>query len=100
MGLTQSNFAKRIAISLSYLAEIEYGNKSASERIIRLISAEFNVDDHWLRTGEGAMFSENVDIQMSNLMSMFKSLDQQFKECALNQMEDLTNLYTQIKSRQ
>ena len=29
MDLTQSNFAKRIAISLSNFTEIEHGNKSA-----------------------------------------------------------------------
>ena len=98
MGLTQSSFAKRIAISLSYLTEIENGNKSASERVIRLVSSEFNVDDNWIRSGEGSMLNENVDIQMSNLMSMFKSLNQQFKECALSQMEDLANLCAQIKA--
>jgi len=98
MGLTQSSFAKRIAISLSYLTEIEHGNKSVSERVIRLVSSEFNVDDNWIRSGEGSMLNENVDIQMSNLMSMFKSLNQQFKECAISQMEDLAHLYAHIKA--
>ena len=92
VGLTQSKFADSIAISLSYLAEIEYGNKPISDRIIKLISAEFNVNDQWLRTGEGSMFNEDIDVEISKLISMFKSLNQPFKECALNQMRELTKI--------
>jgi len=96
--LTQPKFAERIAISLSYLAEIEYGNKPATERIIRLISAEFNVDEQWLRTGVGSMFNEGIDVQISKLISIFKSLNKQFKECAINQMKVLADLQNQDKA--
>jgi len=89
-----------MAISPSYLADIELNNKMASERIIRLLSAEFNVDTHWLRTGEGSMFSEDMDDQVSKLISAFKSLDLAFKACALNQIEELVDLYGKIKAEQ
>ena len=100
LGLSQAKFAERMAISSSYLAEIELNNKVATERIIRLLSAEFNVDDHWLRTGDGSMFDTSMDAQVSKIISLFKSLNKQFKGCALNQMEELADLQRQINISQ
>jgi len=98
-GLSQVKFAERMAISSGYLAEIEINNKVASERIIRLLVSEFNVDDNWLRTGEGEMFSAGMDAQLSAITNLFNSFNQQFKGCALNQMEELANLYNQLRDR-
>lgn len=100
VGLSQVKFAERIAISSSYLAEIELNNKVASERIIRLLVSEFNVDDCWLRTGEGEMFNIGMDAKLSQINSLFNSFNQQFKECAMNQMEELAKLYNQLKGSQ
>ena len=97
LGLSQAKFATRMAISSSYLADIELNNKPATERIVRLLSAEFNVNDQWLRTGQGDMFSEGMDEQLSKLISTFKSLNQHFKECALSQMDDLAKLHFKTK---
>jgi len=99
LGLSREKFAKRIAFSSNYLTGIELNNKTVSERIIRLISTEFNVNDHWLRTGEGVMFNEGMDEQISKLTNAFNSLDQQFKKYALNQMEELAVLCNQNKSK-
>lgn len=100
LGFTQQKFAERIAISISYLAEIEYGNRVVTERIIRLISLEFNIDSCWIRTGDGTMFIEDVDAQISKLISAFKLLNYSFKECAISQVESLVELNNQIKSNQ
>jgi len=83
LNLSQAKFAKRMAISSSYLAEIELNKKTASERVIRLLVTEFNVDDHWIRTGEGAMFKADMDVQLVKIISLFKSMDKHFKKCAL-----------------
>ena len=88
-----------MAVSSSYFANIELGNKPVTERIIRLLAAEFNVSENWLRTGKGDMFTEGVDEQISKLISAFKSLNQQFKECALNQMDDLALLHENIRGK-
>ena len=96
VGITQAKFAERIAISASYLAEIEHNNKPASERIIRLLIAEYNVNDLWLRTGEGSMFNDGMDVQTIKVISLFKSLNQQFKACAINQLGELADLHSQI----
>jgi len=93
INLTQTKFAERIGISASYVAEIELGNKPANDRTMRLISMEYNVDEHWLRTGEGRMYDENADINIVKITSLFKSLSPQFQECALIQLGALAELY-------
>lgn len=92
LGISQAKFAKRIAISSSYVAEIETHKKPASERVVRLIVAEYKVNNQWLRTGNGSMFSDELDAQIANLVSMFTSLSPVFKVCALNQINELAAL--------
>ena len=56
LGLTQQEFADRIGINRGNVAtyETREGNPGAS--VISLICREFNVNETWLRTGEGEMF--------------------------------------------
>lgn len=51
LNLSQAKFAKAISISNGYIAGIELGNRSVNDRIIKLISTEFNVREEWLRDG-------------------------------------------------
>jgi transcriptional regulator with XRE-family HTH domain len=92
VGLPQTKFAKRIAISTGYIADIELGNNNASERVIRLISMEFGVDELWLRTGQGSMFNEEADVKVIKATSLFKMLNPQFQDFALNQLNELVEL--------
>lgn len=97
VGLTQNKFAERIAISTSYLAGMELGDKKINERTIRMISMEFNADEHWLRSGEGSMFNNEVEARVTKAAKLFKSLNPQFQDCALNQLNELVKLYSLYK---
>jgi transcriptional regulator with XRE-family HTH domain len=55
-GLSQSEFAKTIKISQSMLSGIESEREVFSDRNIKLICLEFDVDETWLRTGMGKIF--------------------------------------------
>lgn len=55
-GLTQSQFSEIIGLSRNYIALIEIGERVPSDRTISDICREFNVNEEWLRTGEGEMF--------------------------------------------
>lgn len=61
MKLTQDDFAKQINLSRSNLASIETGKVSLTDRNIILICETFNVNEHWLRTGEGEMFRKQSE---------------------------------------
>ena len=92
IGLAQTKFAKRIAISTGYIAELELGNRQVGDRIIRLISMEFGIDEHWLRTGEGSMFDDEADTKVIKASSLFKLLNSRFQDFALNQLNELVEL--------
>ena len=55
LGLTQQEFADRIGIKRGAIANYEIG-RNISDVVINLICRTFNVNEHWLRTGEGEMF--------------------------------------------
>jgi len=92
VNLTQTKFAEHIAISTSYFQGIECGAKKVNERTVRLISTEFGVDEHWLRTGEGSMFREENDIEVIKATSIFKSLNPRFRKSALTFLNELAEL--------
>lgn len=54
-GLNQSAFADKLSLTKNYISLIENGNRTPSDRTISDICREFNVNEHWLRTGEGEM---------------------------------------------
>lgn len=54
-GLLQPDFAERIGVKGPTVTSYETGNRAPSEAVIRAICREFQVDEHWLRTGEGQM---------------------------------------------
>jgi transcriptional regulator with XRE-family HTH domain len=98
LNLTQVKFSERIAISTSYLAGLELGDKKVNERIIRLIVNEFSIDEHWFKTGNGEMFNENSNISVAKITSLFKSLSPQYQACALEQVNALFELERSLKS--
>lgn len=58
LGLNQTKFAERINVSRSYVSQMCIGNKIPADRTISDICREFDVNEAWLRTGEGEMFIE------------------------------------------
>lgn len=58
-NLTQQEFANRIKVKRNTVATYEMGRSIPSDSAIALICKEFNVNETWLRTGEGNMFSSN-----------------------------------------
>lgn len=56
LGLTQEKFADRLGIKRNTIATYEIGRNEPIDAVISLICREFNVNEQWLRTGEGEMF--------------------------------------------
>ncbi len=56
-GLTQTEFGKRIGFSRPMVANLEgEGRTEIKDHVVHLICKEYNVNENWLRTGEGEMF--------------------------------------------
>ena len=56
LNLTQEKFASRLGIKQNSLSAIEKGRVPLTDRTIRQICSEFNIDFTWLTTGEGEPF--------------------------------------------
>lgn len=58
IGLNQQEFADRLKIGRSTIANYEAGTREPIEAVISLICKTWNVNEYWLRTGAGEMFIE------------------------------------------
>lgn len=63
LELNQDDFGKRIGIGKTAVSKLETGENSPSEQTLILICKTFDVNEHWLRTGEGEMFERLTDQQ-------------------------------------
>lgn len=69
--LTQSKFAEQIGMSQSGYAQVEKGSKAISNRLIKSICLAFNVNENWLRTGEGKMIIKKEDNLLEQLTKKY-----------------------------
>lgn len=58
--LTQKEFGNKIGIAQDYLTNIENSRCEVSLKIIKLICSVYNVNEQWLKEGEGEIFSTQV----------------------------------------
>ena len=58
LGMKRKEFSARLGLSQPFVSELCSGAKQPSDRTIRDICEEFNVNETWLRTGEGDMINE------------------------------------------
>ena len=53
LGLTQQKFADKLGIKGNAISQYESGRNAPIDAVISLICREFNVNEEWLRTGNG-----------------------------------------------
>ena len=66
-GLTKTAFSQKIGLTQAYISALSIGRKIPSDRTIADICREFNVNETWLRTGEGEMFQKTLDTMAGKL---------------------------------
>lgn len=57
-SLSQTDFAEHLGTTRGVITNLEFGKTTPNDPFIKLICREFNVDEHWLRTGDGDMFQK------------------------------------------
>jgi transcriptional regulator with XRE-family HTH domain len=80
LELSQRNFSLVLSLSHSYIGGIESGVRDVNGRIIKLIASEFGVDETWLTTGKGEMFTRNPDEKFTKLVGLFKELPAHYQD--------------------
>lgn len=56
LGVKKTYFAQKLNVSQAFITRMTKGVSNPSDRTISDICREFNVNEEWLRTGEGEMF--------------------------------------------
>ena len=56
LSLSRAAFGSRLGVSGDVINNLERGRVEVKEHMFLLICKEFNVNEAWLRTGEGEMF--------------------------------------------
>lgn len=59
--LTQTEFAKRVGISMSSISQMERGKINPTSQTIEFACREFNINREWLETGNGDMKKPPLD---------------------------------------
>lgn len=103
--LSQEEFGERIGVTKSTISLIERKLRNPSERVIRDICREFNVNEDWLRNGTGEMFievpeeaefeaaaaelSKNNDVLAMQAVIQYWKLDEASKEAVRKYVKNL-----------
>lgn len=58
LDMTQQEFADRLGLKRNSVAGYEIGRSVPMDAVMKSICREFNINEEWLRTGEGEMFLE------------------------------------------
>ena len=88
LNLSQTDFGKQIGISKSSVSDIEIGRISISERTIISICSKFNVNEEWLKSGNGNMFLE-YDKKHDEFFSVFQNLKEPLQDFLIRIAHDL-----------
>ena len=74
LEMTLDRFGERIGLKKAALSTIENGKCSVTDANIKSICREFNVNETWLRTGEGDMFVQmDRDEQIASFIGRIQS---------------------------
>lgn len=98
LDLTQQKFADKIGMKQNTIAQYEMGRTNPSDAIIFSICREFNVNEEWLRTGQGDMFmKQSRNEQMAKLTKrLLNEEEDSFKNRLIGVLANLTEEQWQV----
>lgn len=75
--LNQEEFGKKLSLTKFAISNYENGKTNIPDRVVNDICREFDVNERWLRTGEGEMFEQLTDQQkiMKHTAMLLKDTD-------------------------
>ena len=122
LKLTLEKFGEKIGVKKNAISAVENNRNSLSEQMAKSVCREYNVNETWLRTGEGEMFlpvnrktkiekltnqllSEESDSFKNRLVSVLADLtenewafleEKAMQLCGIDNESDINNLYSEL----
>ncbi len=59
LKITLEEFGKKVGVTKVAISRLESGERNVTDQMCKSICREFNVNEQWLRTGEGEMFLQS-----------------------------------------
>lgn len=87
LNLSQKDFAEKIGLKQGSLSDLETGRANITERIILLICSQFNVNEEWLRFGNGQMFQK--DKKQNEFFEIFDIINPVLQDFLIEVAKDL-----------
>jgi len=87
LNMTQTEFAKHLGITQNAYSMIENNVRPLLEKYIKLVAMTFNVNEHWLYTGDGEMFLTTSNEK--ELLHIFQQLDTEKRQHLLHIAKEL-----------
>lgn len=69
--VSQTAFAEMLGTTRRAITTYETGAVTPSDTFIQLLCTKFNIDEHWLRTGEGEMYKNDLDAQVESFAQKY-----------------------------
>lgn len=57
LSFTLEKFGEKLGVGKTAISKIENGDRSLTDQMLKSVCREYNVNENWLRTGEGEMFN-------------------------------------------
>jgi len=92
LGLTMEKFGEQLGVGKTAISNIENGNRNVTEQMCKSICREFNVNEDWLRNGNGEMFFIPKDETAMIVSDLLESTDNTFYNLILDIVKTYQNL--------
>lgn len=94
LDLTMEKFGNRLGVKKNSVSQWENGINSLTDQMCKSICREFNVNEEWLRTGDGEMFIIPDDETAAIVSNLLEAKDNEFYNTVL----DVLRTYDQLSS--
>ena len=97
LKLTQVEFGEKIGVKGNTVTNYETGLRNPTDAVLLSICREFNVNEGWLRTGEGEMFQTPDDEDAALISEVLENPDDKFYQMLLNMVRTYRQLSPESK---
>lgn len=99
-SLSRAAFGEKLGVSGDVINNLERGRVEAKDHIIKLICAEYSVNEEWLRNGTGSMYIQPSTFSLDDfvksrgatdleleIIKIYFELDPQIRKAAIDQFK-------------
>jgi len=93
LNLNQEEFAKKIRVSKGYITSLECSHRELNNRLIKLITDTFGVNEQWMKNGKGNMFTEQKkNVGLDEVIALYNQLHPKLQKLVIEQLKVLLEI--------